>query len=79
MKLDDNVFHRQIAENRGSVKIVLLDRTAEAFELADDVSLRSANAVRIGRPRSDLHQMADVFVSPCAVECRVSIGVEIRR
>src|SRR5256884_5331811 len=32
MQFDHNVFHRQIAENRRSVKIVLLDRAAVALD-----------------------------------------------
>ena len=77
MQLDHNVFHRQIAENRRSVKIVLLDRAAVAFELADNVGLRSANAVRIRRPRPNLYEMPHVFVCAGPVECGVYIGREL--
>jgi len=77
MQFDHNVFHRQIAENRRSVKIVLLDRAAVAFELADNVGLRSANAVRIRRPRPNLYEMPHVFVCAGPVECGVYIGREL--
>src|SRR5277367_1322189 len=43
--LGDDVFHCKIAERRGAVEIMLLDRAAETFQLAGDIGLRAMDSV----------------------------------
>ena len=61
VKFDDDIFHLKAAENRRAMKIVLFDRAAEAFELANDVGLSAVNSLGRRRPRADLHETADML------------------
>ena len=50
------------------MEVMLFDRTAEAFQLADNVSLSTMDSVRRGRPRPNIHQLTDVLVRARTVE-----------
>ena len=76
-KFDDNIFHGEIAEGRRAVEVVLFDRTAVAFQLANDIRLRAMNPVRCRRPRANFHEVTDVLVRARTIElCGVGGRIE---
>ena len=68
----DDVFHLHVADGRRSMEGLGIDRTAESFELADDVILGAMAAVRPGRARTDGYEIGDVLKGSLTVERRPS-------
>jgi hypothetical protein len=66
--LGDDIFHRDIAERRRAVEVVLLDSAPKAFELADDVGLCAMDSVGAWRAWTDFDQFANVFECLGAIE-----------